>query len=70
MSKHEQTIEEHVDSNLTMALDQMHCHESPEECMSSYALNVQDSCIEDGYSGDEALNASSWFIIKFEKAAK
>ena len=65
MSKHEQTIEEHVDSGLRMALDQIDCYESPAECMASYSLNVQDSCLEDGYNGDEALDARSWFITKF-----
>ena len=63
--KHKQTIEQHVDSNLLIALDQMDCYESTKECMDSYALNVQDSCLEDGYNGDEALDARSWFITKF-----
>ena len=70
MSKHEQTIEEHVNGNLMMALDQMHCHESVEECMMSYGQNTEDSCIEDGYSRDEAFDAQIWFITKFEKAVQ
>ena len=69
MSKHEQTIEEHVDSGLRMALDQVDCYENPAECMASYSLNVQDSCLADGYSADDAANARNWFINKFEKTA-
>jgi hypothetical protein len=66
MSRHEQTIQQHVDSNLLIALDQIDCYESPEECMASYSLNVQDGCLADGCTADEALNARGWFITEFE----
>ena len=65
MSKHKKTIGHHIDSNLVVAVDEIDRYESLTECIDSYALSVQNSCLADGYSADEAFDAQERFVTKF-----
>ena len=58
MTRHEQTIDEHVRSNLACCLDLIDEHESPEDAELCWRQNTFDSCIADGYTGDEAFAAA------------
>jgi hypothetical protein len=60
---HEQTIQEHVESNLTAAIDQSHEYDQFETYKEgdAYLQNTIDSCLEDGYSWNEASDAGSLF---------
>jgi len=60
---HEQTIQKHVESNLNAAIDQAHEYDQFETYKEgdAYLQNTIDSCLEDGYSRDEASDAGSLF---------
>lgn len=60
---HEQTIQEHVQANLTAAIDQSHEYDqfATYKEGDAYLQNTIDSCLEDGYSWDEASDAGSLF---------
>ena len=60
---HEQTIQEHVESNLTAAIDQSHEYDqfATYKEGDAYLQNTMDSCLEDGYSWFEACEAGSLF---------
>lgn len=68
MTKHEQTIEGHVDSNVSMAIDQAHEYGGLVGAFDAFSQNTMDSVLEDGYSGEEAVNAGYWFRKKFSDA--
>lgn len=65
---HEQTIQEHVDSNISTAIDQAHEYDDQQDefCQffegDAYYQNTIDSCIEDGYSPDTAFEAGQTFL--------
>ncbi len=67
MSKHEQTMEEHVDCNVMVAIDQADEYGGLEGSRSAFLQNTVDSMLEDGYSADEAMEAGDWFFVKFNK---
>ena len=62
--KHEQTIENHVDANVAMAIDQAEVYGGMEEAKAAFSQNVMDSVLDDGYTGQQALDAASWFERK------
>ena len=64
---HEQTIEQHVRGNFDMAIDQAGEYGGLEGARDSFMQNTYDSVIEDGYTGDEALDAENWFITMFDE---
>ena len=64
---HELTIEQHVDSNVSMAIDQAHEYGGLEGAFHSFSQNTIDSVAEDGYGGEEALDAAMWFARKFRE---
>lgn len=61
MAKHEQSIEEHVRGNVDMAIDQAGEYGGLEGAFFSFLQNTRDSCIEDGYTIEEAYAAGQWF---------
>jgi hypothetical protein len=60
---HEQTIREHVDGNLVAAIDQAGEYDNSINFREgdAYMQNVYDGCIEDGYSHDQAHDATGLF---------
>lgn len=69
MSKcHEQTVEEHVAMNVAIAIDQAVEYGGLENAFYSLLENTYDSCIEDGYSPEEAFDAKNLFCVEFSKA--
>jgi hypothetical protein len=50
-----------------MAVDQAEDYGGLEEAFHAFRQNTVDSCLEDGYSGDEAMNASGHFCAMFKK---
>ena len=66
---HEETIESHVDSNVSFAIDQAESYGGLRGAFDAFLQNTIDSCIEDGYDADEALDAGSCFCVEFNKAA-
>lgn len=66
-TKHEQTIEGHVDSNVAVALDQVDAYGGREGAFNAFSQNTIDSVREDGYSGEDALDAAMWFAKKFNE---
>ena len=69
MAKHEETIESHVDSNVSMAIDQADEYGGLNGACDSFYQNTVDSVLEDGYTADEAMQAGDWFCVKFRKKA-
>ena len=67
MTKHEQTIESHVDGNVSMAIDQSSEYGGLIGACDSFYQNTMDSALEDGYTAEEAMEAGNWFIVKFRK---
>ena len=67
MTKHEETIESHVDSNVAVAIDQAHEYSGLEGAFHSFSQITMASVLEDGYSGEEALDATGWFAKKFNE---
>lgn len=67
MKTHEQTIEQHVDGNVSTAIDQAHEYGGLTGAFHSFLQNTVDSVLEDGYSGEEAMEAGSWFVKKFQQ---
>lgn len=66
MDKHEQTIQEHIEGNLSMAIDQSHEYTDPNWTVcDAFSQNVCDSMIADGYDGETALQASNEFIKRY-----
>ena len=49
---HEQTIEEHVDSNVATAIDQAEAYGGLRGAFDAFSQNAVDSCIEDGYDAE------------------
>jgi hypothetical protein len=66
---HKETIESHVDSNVSIAIDQSESYGGLRGAFDSFRQNTIDSCIADGYGADESLDAGSCFCVKFNKAA-
>jgi hypothetical protein len=66
---HEEAIESHVDSNVLIAIDQSESYGGLRGAFDAFRQNTIDSCIEDGYDADEALDAGSLFCAKFNEAA-
>jgi hypothetical protein len=66
---HKETIESHVGSNVSIAIDQSESCGGLRGAFDSFRQNTIDSCIADGYDADEALDAGSCFCVKFNKAA-
>jgi hypothetical protein len=67
VKQHEETIESHAKSNALMAVDQAEDYGGLEEAFHAFRQNTVDSCLEDGYSGDEAMDASGHFCAMFKK---
>jgi predicted alpha/beta superfamily hydrolase len=67
MTSHEQTIESHVDNNVATAIDQSSEYGGMEKAFFAFMQNTVDSCIEDGYTAQEAFDAGDWFCVKFNK---
>ena len=63
MTIHEKTIQQHVESNLAMAIDQEHEYE---DAFSSFHQNTLDSCTEDGHGWEEAVAAGDLFTSLWE----
>ena len=63
---HKQTIREHVEAHYRCFQDMSNSHEEWYS-IDGFAQNVQDSCIEDGYSGEEAFDAKNWFYRVAER---
>ena len=66
---HEETIESHVNSNVSFAIDQAESYGGLRGAFDAFRQNTIDSCIADGYDADESLDAGSCFCVKFNKAA-
>jgi len=64
---HEQTIGEHVTGNVSDAIDQAHEYGGLAGARESYAQNLIDSVLGDGYSNDETFDATNWFYRLFEE---
>jgi hypothetical protein len=65
---HEQTIEEHVASNIMGAIDQAHEYTDPWwTAKNAFHQNTVDSCLEDGYTLEEAGDASYMFLSEYDK---
>jgi hypothetical protein len=67
IKQHEETIESHAKSNALMAIDQAEDYGGIEGAFEAFRQNTVDSCLEDGYSGDEAMDASGHFCAMFKK---
>jgi len=67
MTKHEQTIENHVRANVTMAIDQQDEYGGLRAAFDSFCQNTADSVLADGYTGEEAMEAGLWFIAMFNQ---
>ena len=67
MANHEQTIESHVDSNVTIAIDQADEYGGLRDSFDSFLQNTRDSVVEDGYSDDDAFDATFLFVAEFNK---
>ena len=65
--RNERTIESHVDSNVSEAIDQAHEYGGMAGAFDSYNRNTIDSVLEDGYTPDEAMDAGHWFARKFRE---
>ena len=65
MTRHEQTIESHVDCNVSSAIEQSDEFGGMENAFFSFMQNTVDSCLEDGYSSQEAFEAGNFFCVKF-----
>lgn len=68
VASHEQTIKEHVDGNLVAAIDQAFEYDNLINFREgdAYIQNLYDSCVEDGYSHDQADHAT-WLFYKLAK---
>ena len=69
MKKHEQTIREHAESNVAIALDQSDEYGGLNGSFDAFCQNTLDSALEDLYSGEEAMDAQNWFIKLFNEQA-
>lgn len=69
MRKHEQTPKEHIVGNLEYAADQSHEYDETPDWREgdAYMQNVYDSMIEDGYTPEEAVDASEGFFHDAKK---
>lgn len=67
MAKHEQTPEQHVDTNVMVAIDQQDEYGGLRGARDSFYQNTVDSMLEDGYTGDQAMEAGAWFLTKFSQ---
>jgi len=65
MTRHEETIESHVNSNVSAAIDRADEFGGMENAFFSFMQNTVDSCREDGYSPQEAFEAGNCFCVKF-----
>jgi len=69
MRNHEETIESHVASNVSAAIDQSHDYTDPNwTACDAYYQNTVDSVLEDGYTAEEAMNAGIDFLAAYAKA--
>ena len=70
--QHEQTIDEHIDGNIRSAIDQAHEYDKQHDEFAhwyegdAYMQNTVDSCIEDGYTPEQAFEAGISFCIVAE----
>jgi hypothetical protein len=67
---HKKTIESHVESNVSMAIDHADVFGGLRGAFDAFRQNTIDSCVEDGYDAETAFDAGAWFVAKFNKAAK
>ena len=65
---HEQTIEQHVKANIECALEESGCYSSMAECRDAFMQNIRDQIEADGYTAEEAFDASNWFVDLFAQA--
>ena len=65
---HEMTAIEHIESNLSMAIDQAHEYTKPYwTAADAFAQNTYDSMISDGYTPEDAFEAKDAFYSHYEK---
>ncbi len=57
-----QTIEQHVDSNVSQAIELTDEFETLEEAFVAFMQNTRDSLKEDGYTDQEAFEGMNWFV--------
>ena len=65
---HQQTIEQHVKANIECALEESGCYSSMAECRDAFMQNTRDQIEADGYTAEEAFDASNWFVDLFAQA--
>jgi hypothetical protein len=64
---HELTALEHIESNLSMAIDQAHDYVDPYwTAADAFAQGTYDSMIADGYTPEEAFEAKNEFYSHYE----
>jgi hypothetical protein len=63
--KHSYTIQEHVNSNVELAIDQADAYGGLEQAFHSCLQNLSDSVLEDGY--EDTLGAIGLFCSEFQK---
>jgi len=69
--QHEQTILEHVAGNVSMAIDQTYAYGGLVGACDAFAQNTIDSVLDDGYTGEDAMDAANGFSKLFqEKVAR
>ena len=66
---HYYPIEEHVACNLRVAFDRIEDYLTDPywTARDAYYRNTIDSCIEDGYTPDEAFEAGNLFLSEYDK---
>ena len=64
---HEQTIGEHVAANVSSAIDQATECGGLAIARESYAQNLIDSVLGDGYSDDDTFDATNWYYRMFRE---
>ena len=69
VATHEQTIEQHVKANIECALEESGDYSSMAECRDAFMQNTRDQIEADGYTAEEAFDASNWFVNLFAQAA-
>jgi len=69
MTTHEDTIEGHVKSNVSSAIDQADDCGGILAARDSYMQNTCDSVLDDGYTSAEAMDAADWFYRVFNAKA-
>jgi hypothetical protein len=56
--------------NVLVAIDQAHEYTDPGWTVAdAYCQNTRDSCVEDGYTAEDAWAAGNWFLVEYAKAS-